>query len=277
MTTQQQPWQSDTTSFADGDAFNHLSDPWPHHKAAAEPKQNPGFLTATPAAPGLYGKMSCKSPENHSPITSFPTTLQHGGQIQVCSTTGTRLLLLPLLPLTPLNCCSPCPLHRASSHISCSCSSSPNPPLEAALAQCTVTMLIQICLTNSPAAPGWGSVEGPLWPHCCSVPLLLLFLSFISLLFLLLSSLFWYEIPLTAPCKVSTAPSSVPEGSCTAWAEPHWLQQCPAANSIAYLHCKHNYLITKETGAAITEPLLDLLFWSISWCWNYKSWCKLVV
>lgn len=131
--------------------------------------------------------------------------------------------------------------------------------------------------SNSPAAPGWGSVEGPLWPHCCSVPLLLLFLSFISLLFLLLSSLFWYQIPLTAPCKVSTAPSSVPEGSCTAWAEPHWLQQCPAANSIAYLHCKHNYLITKETGAAITEPLLDLLFWSISWCWNYKSWCKLVV
>lgn len=231
MTTQQQPWQSDTTSFADGDAFNHLSDPWPSTRQQQNQNKSRILDCQTCSSRTLWQNVLQVLWEPHTNIfisyhTSAPRAepgvLHHWHQTPASAT----------LPLTLLNCCSPCPLHRASSHISCSCSS-PNPPLEAALAQCTVTMLIQIYLSNSPAAPGWGSVEGPLWPHCCSVPLLLLFLSFISLLFLLLSSLLWYQIPLTAPCKASTATSSVPEGSCTAWAEPHWLQQCPAANSIA--------------------------------------------
>lgn len=42
LMTQQQPLQNDAPSFADHDAFNHFSYPWPHHKAAAEIKQTQG-------------------------------------------------------------------------------------------------------------------------------------------------------------------------------------------------------------------------------------------
>lgn len=79
-------------------------------------------------------------------------------------------------------CCSPCPLHRASSHISWSHSSS-NPPSEAAFAKGTVTIEYNyFCVWRVTLKLHLLSDEGPSDLTVISVPLLLLFLSFIGLL-----------------------------------------------------------------------------------------------
>lgn len=155
--------------FADGDIFN-FSHPRPHHKAAAEPKQTQGswlpdlqlqdFMARCPASPLRT---------THWYLHFLPLP-QHGGQNQVCCTTGTTLLLLPPLPLAllpELLLTTPSAAHPAL------CTGHPPifhghalpsnpPPSEAAFAKRTSTMLMQpsLCMKgNTEATPGirWGT------------------------------------------------------------------------------------------------------------------------
>lgn len=114
----------------------------------------------------------------------------------------------PFLSSSYLNCCSPCPLHRASSYTSCSCSfSSSNPPSQATFAKSVIILLIELYIYYIPiyirvtVKPCLASDEGPLdLITIIFVSLLLLFLCFISLLALLESVLI--QNPLCkSPCE----------------------------------------------------------------------------
>lgn len=166
--------------------------------------------------------MSCKSPENpHTNIFISYHCLSTEGRTRGAPALAPGSCFSQPFPWPSyLQCCSPCPWHRASSSISCS-----HPPQRLLLPN-----VQKPCQHKSlwvTLKPHLVSDEEPLWPRCnlCSTPPATPQFHYLSL--------FWHQIPLPAPWNLSTATSPVPEGSCTAWAEPHCLQQCPAANSIA--------------------------------------------
>lgn len=174
----EQLWQNYTSLFADGDTFNQFALLWSHHEAAAEP----GSLTARPASQQLPWANVMQAPGGtHTDIL----TSYHYLSVESRSSCAPPLapdscFSHPLLSPSCLNCCSPCPLHRASSHTSCSCSSS-NPPSQATFAKSWMILLIElhiyllyICVyTRVTLKPCLSSDEGPLWPYyynLCSTP-----------------------------------------------------------------------------------------------------------